>query len=159
MPVDFELEHDLQTVYETLTDPDFLVERCLALGELSAECEVEEGDGITTVRLVREIQRDLPKLLLKLFDSVQVTDMTEEWEPAGEGWRGSWTLKVRGQPVTVAADFELVPTGRGCRYSVTHSAKAKIPLAGKAVEKYILGETSGGARDELTYLSRYLDRL
>lgn len=159
MPVDCNFEHDVQTVYETLTDPDFLVERCLALGELSAECEVEEGDEVTTVTLVREIKRDLPKFLAKLFGPVQVTDMTEKWHPSGDGWRGSWTMTVRGQPVTVGADFELLPTARGCRYKVTHRATAKIPLAGKAVEKYIMGETSGGARDELSYLSRYLDEL
>jgi hypothetical protein len=157
MAVDFEFQHDTRTVYETLTDPDFLVERCLALGELSAECEVEESDGRTTIRLVREIQRDLPKMLVKLFDNVQITDMEELWERAGDGWRGRWTLSVRGQPVTVRAEFELVPTRRGCRYNVSHSASAKIPLAGKAVEKFILGQTAAGALDELNYLSRYLD--
>jgi hypothetical protein len=51
MAVDFEFEHDAQTVYEALTDPDFLVDRCLALGELSAECDVEESEGVTTIRL------------------------------------------------------------------------------------------------------------
>lgn len=158
MPVDFPLKHDVQTVYETLTDPDFLVDRCLALGELSAECEVEEEEGgATIITLVREIQRDLPRLLVKFFDPVQVMDMTETWIPTGKGWRGSWEMKVRGQPVTVGADFELVPAAGGCRYRVSHRANAKIPLAGKAVEKYILGETSGGARDELSYLGRYLD--
>lgn len=157
MPVDFPLKHDIQRVYETLTDPEFLVDRCLALGELSAECEVEEDGEATVITLVREIQRDLPRLLVKLFDAVQVMDMTETWTPHGDGWRGSWEMKVRGQPVTVGADFELVPSAGGCRYRVSHRASAKIPLAGKAVEKYILGETTGGARDELTYLSRYLD--
>jgi hypothetical protein len=157
MSVSYEFEHDVQAVYEALTEPQFLVDRCTALGELSAECEVEEAeDGITTVNLLREIERDLPKMLAKVFDPVQVMDMTEEWRPEGDGWRGNWTIDVRGQPVVISASFELVPTAKGCQYTVNHSAKAKVPLIGRQLEKYILGQTSGGANDELAYLAEYL---
>ncbi|MEH6593799.1 MAG: DUF2505 domain-containing protein, partial [Halioglobus sp.] len=134
----------------------FLVDRSLALGELSAECEVEESDSLTLVSLTREVSRDLPKILAKVFDSVQVMDMTEEWAPEGEGWRGKWTIAVQGQPVTISANFELLPTRTGCRYTVSHSAKAKIPLVGSRVEKYILGQTADGARDELEYANKHL---
>ncbi len=156
MTVKFDLDQDVQTVYETLTDPDFLVDRCLALGELSAECDVEEGEGETVVNLVREIKRDLPSMLAKVFGAVQVTEMQERWTPCAGGWRGRWTMTVRGQPVTISADFELRETPGGCRYSVSHKAKAAIPLLGGKVEKYILQQTSGGATDELNYLRDYL---
>jgi hypothetical protein len=156
MTVKFEFEHDVQTVYATLTDPDFLVDRCLALGELSAECDVEENDDETMVNLVREIQRDLPTVLARVFGSVQVTEMRERWVPCEGGWRGAWKLSVHDQPVTVFGDFELLATPRGCRYSVSHRARAAIPLLGKQVEKFILGQTSGGANDELAYLRDYL---
>ncbi len=156
MSVSYEFDHDVQTVYETLTEPQFLVDRCLALGELSAECEVEEDEHSTVVKLVREVSRDLPRVLAKLFDAVQVTDMVETWQPDGESWRGTWELGVRGQPVTVAASFQLEPTSTGSRYTVSHSARAKIPLVGKQVEKYILGQTASGATDELVYLRDYL---
>lgn len=157
MSVSYEFEHDVQTVYEALTEPQFLVDRCSALGELSAECDAEEAeDGTTTVNLCREIKRDLPKILAKVFDPVQIMDMTEQWRPEGDGWSGSWTMDVRGQPVVISARFELVPTTKGCHYSVTHSAKAKVPLIGRQLEKYILGQTSEGATDELSYLEEYL---
>jgi hypothetical protein len=117
---------------------------------------VEEDEETTVVKLVREVSRDLPRVLAKLFDAVQVTDMVEKWQPDGEGWRGTWELDVRGQPVTVAARFQLEPTSTGSRYTVSHSVKAKIPLVGKQVEKYILGQTASGATDELVYLRDYL---
>ena len=157
MSVSYEFKHNVQTVYEALTEPQFLVDRCSALGELSAECDVEEAeDGTTTVNLCREIERDLPRILAKVFDPVQVMDMTEEWCPDGDGWRGKWTMDVRGQPVVITASFELVPTAKGCQYTVTHSAKAKVPLIGKQLQKYILVQTSEGATDELAYLAEYL---
>ena len=156
MTVSFEFDHDVEIVYEALTEPQFLVDRCLDLGELSAECDVEEDEECTTVNLMREIRRDLPRIMAKLFNPVQVMDMQELWQAQGDGWRGEWTMDVRGQPITISANFELVPTKTGCRYSVTHRAKAKIPLVGKQVEKYILGQTGDGATDELTYLRDYL---
>jgi hypothetical protein len=154
--VSFEFDQDVPTVYQTLTEPQFLVDRCLALGELSAECDVEDDGDSTTVTLVREVSRDLPRVLAKLFDALQVTDMTEHWQATADGWQGEWTLDVRGQPVTVSASFELVPLANGCRYTVSHRAKAKIPLVGKQVEKYILGQTADGATDELQYLRDHL---
>lgn len=156
MTVQFEYEADVQTAYEVLTEPQYLVDRSLALGELSAECEVEEEDGVTTVSLVREVSRDLPKVLAKLFDSVQVMDMTETWREKDQGYAGEWEILIRGQPVVITARFELMPTGSGCRYSVSHKAKAKIPLVGRQVEKYILGQTTEGAEQELEYLADYL---
>ena len=157
MAVQFDYDSDVQSVYEILTEPQYLVDRSLALGELSAECEAEEADGITTVSLMREVSRDLPRVLSKLFDSVQLMDMTETWREKGDGYAGEWEILIRGQPVAITARFELVPTRSGCRYSVTHKAKAKIPLVGKQVEKYILSQTADGARQELEYLRDYLD--
>ena len=156
MSVTVQFESGVDEVYELLTDPQFLVDRSLALGELSAECEVSEDEGVTIVSLEREVSRDLPKVLAKLFDSVQTMDMTETWREQGDGYRGDWTIEIRKQPVTITARFELMPTASGCQYTVSHKAKAKIPLVGKQVEKYILGQTAHGARDELDYLSGQL---
>jgi len=157
MTVHAEFEHDVQAVHKALTTPEFLVERSLALGEVCTECDVVENKEYTTINAVREVRRTLPGVLAKLFDPVNVMDMTEEWQPDGEGWRGDWTMTVRGQAVTILGSFELTPTSDGCRYSVSHKARAKIPFVGSQVERYILGQTVKGAYDELGFLSDYLD--
>jgi hypothetical protein len=156
MPVTYEFKHDVQAVYDALTEPQFLVDRCMALGELSAECDIEELAGSTVINLEREVRRELPRVLAKIFDPVQLMDMREEWQADGDGWRGDWQIDLRGQPVTITASFALAPTKNGCRYTVSHRVKAKILLVGSQVEKYILGQTAGGAEDELQYLKAYL---
>ena len=156
MTVHADFEHDVQAVYNALTTPEFLVDRSLALGELCAECDVEKNAGRTTINSVREVRRVLPGILAKLFDPVHVMDMTEKWQPDGKGWRGDWTMTVRGQAVTILGSFELMPTSTGCRYSVSHQARAKIPFVGSQVQKFILGQTVKGANDELVYLRDYL---
>lgn len=152
MTVECKFKCGVQSVYELLTDPQFLVDRSLALGELSAECEVGEDSDETTISLTREVSRDLPRVLAKLFDPVQIMEMTETWREEGEGYAGEWTIEVRGQPVMITAVFTLQPSKSGCTYRVSHKAKAKIPLVGRQLEKYILGQTGDGARDELDYL-------
>ena len=156
MTVHAEFEHDVQAVHDALTAPQFLVDRSQALGELCAECDVEDNEEFTTISMVREVGRALPGVLARLFDPVHVMDMTEKWQPDGEGWRGNWTMAVRGQPVTILGSFELVPTNGGCRYSVSHQARAKISFVGSQVQKFILGQTIKGANDELEYLRDYL---
>jgi hypothetical protein len=156
MSVTYQFDSDIEEVYQTLTEPQFLVDRSLALGELSAECDVTEDGDVTAVNLVREVSRDLPRIMAKLFDPVQTMDMVEHWCEEGDSYKGDWTIEIRGQPVTITARFELTPTAGGCQYSVSHQVKAKIPLVGKQVEKYILGQTGDGARDELQYLKDYL---
>ena len=156
MSVSYPFECDAQSVYECLTEPHFLVDRCLALGELSAECDVIEDDETTTINLVREVRRELPRILAKLFDPVQLMDMTEHWREDGDGFVGDFIIEIRGQPVTITAEFELVPTQEGCLYTITHKVKARVPLVGRQLEKYVLGQTAEGARDELDYLNEQL---
>jgi aryl carrier-like protein len=155
----FEFEHDAESVFNLLTDPDFLVDRCLALGELEASCEIEEQGEKTVISLTRKLQRDLPAFLARMMDSVQVMHLTEKWQADGEGgWSGDYTFEVEGQPVTIGATFELYPTDDGCCYSIEHRASAKIPLVGRRVEKFILGQAEQGCTAELEYLQNQLDQ-
>jgi hypothetical protein len=157
--VSADFNHEVQTVYEVLTDPDYLVDRNLALGELSSECEVEAFEDNATITAVREIERDLPAFLARLFNPVSVLDMTENWRLSDDRWSGDWTMRIRSQPVTIFGSFELVPTAEGCCYRVSHRAKANIPLIGGRVEAFVLEQTDQGAADELAYLGDYLERL
>lgn len=159
MTVSADFNHELQIVFEVLTDPDYLVDRNLALGELSSECEVEAFEDGATITAVREIERDLPAFLARLFNPVSVLDMTENWRLNGDRWSGDWTMRIRSQPVTIFGSFELVPTAEGCCYRVSHRVKANIPLIGGRVEAFVLEQTDQGATDELAYLGDYLQRL
>ena len=157
MTIQVDFEHGVKAVHDAMTDPKYLIDRNLALGEISAEYDVaEENDG-TTITAVRELRRDLPGLLAKLFDSVSIMDLTENWLEKGDGWAGEWSLQVREQPVSVTGRFELAPTSTGCSYTVSHQASAKIPFMSGQIEKFILGQTTNGARNELEHLKNYLD--
>ena len=156
MTIHTDFEHDAKAVFRAMTDPEFLVDRNLALGEISAEYDVKADKKDTTLTAVREVRRVLPGVLAKLFDPVSVMDLTENWHPRKDGWVGEWILKVREQPVTVTGTFELIPTDSGCTYSVSHKVRAKVPFVSGQVQKYVMSQTTKGATNELEYLKNYL---
>lgn len=157
MALEFSLSAPVETVFERLTDPDYLVERSLALGELDADCTVEEDDKSVLITMRREIERKLPAVLARLFSSRQTVELVERWSTAGRVHTGSYALKVLGQPVTVKAELQLTSAGAGkSLYTVRHSAKAAIPLVGGKVEAFILSQTEAGARAELEHLAKSL---
>lgn len=156
MTVQIDFDQDVETVFNLITDPDFLVERSVALGELEADCDVEDYDDKTVVKLRRVVTRDLPAFLAKLFDPKQTLKMTETWNKDGSDWKGDYSIEVEGQPVSISATFSLSAKGTGCSYQIQHKAKANIPLVGGKVEKFILSNTADGANQELEYAKQKL---
>lgn len=155
MAVSQEFSADVDALYGLLTDPDFLVERSVALGE-DCEAEVDEYEDETVITLKRKVTRELPAFLAKMFNPVQTITMTETWRPDGDGWEGDFVMTVEGQPVTIRGEFSLKPSKKGSVYTVSHSCKAKIPLVGGKVEKFVLSQTSDGAKDELNFAAARL---
>lgn len=156
MSLNFKFDHDVETVANLLADPDFLVERSLAMGELDASAEVDGTDEEYTVSMTRRVKQDLPAVLAKMFNTEQEMQMTETWRWDQDGYTGDYKVTVEGQPVVVSAQFSLKPDGDGSVYSISHSAKAKIPLVGGKVEKFILGQTTDGAMAELNFAKAQL---
>lgn len=158
MSIEYRFKASADRVFGLLTDADFLVDRCLALGELSAECTIEDDDDEVIITLTREVERNLPAFLSRIFSNRQTVEMVERWgSPRGGTRHGKFSLKVAGQPVAVEAAITLRADSRtSCVYSVEHSAKANIPLIGRRVESFILGQTESGARAELDYLAKAL---
>ncbi|MBB3048566.1 hypothetical protein FHR99_002840 [Litorivivens lipolytica] len=155
MAVSHEFSASVDSVYELLTDPDFLVERSVALGE-DCEAEVEDYEDETVIKLKRRVTRELPAFLAKMFNPVQTINMTETWRPDGDDWEGDFEMTVEGQPVVIRGEFTLKSSKKGSVYTVSHSCKAKIPLVGGKVEKFVLSQTSSGAEDELNYAASRL---
>jgi hypothetical protein len=149
----------LETVYASLTDPKYLKTRSLELGELSADCKVKKQGKGHAVTMTREVKRELPSFLSKLFSPVQTIVIDEHWNDDDDGGkRASYKLEVRGQPVEVTAEISLKPSGKGCVYEIQHRCKARIPFIGGQIEKFVLGQTEAGCKDELDYLSAALKK-
>jgi hypothetical protein len=157
MTIEFTFKNGVAAVFDLLTDADYLVERALELGELSADCTVEDDNDGVVITMTREVQQHLPAFLARLFDARQTVELTERWKGKGNTRHGSYSLRIVGQPVTVEAEIRLKSDpGGGCTYAITHKAKAQIPLIGRRVEQFILSQAEEGTRKELDHLEARL---
>jgi hypothetical protein len=139
-------------VFQKLTDPKWLSARCLALGELSADVKARKTGGIVLTSK-RRVRRELNPMISKVLNPETDLEFDEHWTVDGERRHGHYTMQIVGKPVTVTAEFELVPQGKGCVYRIEHKAKVRVPIIGGVVEKFVLEQTRQGCADELDYLA------
>jgi hypothetical protein len=157
MSLEFTFNHSADDVFDLFCDPDFLVERSMALGEISADAEVDEDDaGKITIIMRREVKQELPAFLAKLFNPQQSITMTDEWRLVGNNYVGKGEFLVQGQPVNVKTEMTLKPKGDGCVFSIKYKPTAKIPLIGGKVEKFIQGNCEEGTMKELKFTASRL---
>ncbi len=145
-------------VFGLLVDPKWLETRCLALSELSASCKTKKSASGATVTMKRRVHRELNSVISKVLNPDSDIELVEQWSVDKGSRSGSFTLQVVGKPITVTADFELVPEGKGCVYRIQHHCKVQVPLIGGVVSKFVLGQTEQGCADELDYLTDYLKK-
>jgi hypothetical protein len=156
MTIKYQFSADADTVFENLTDAEFLTSRCEYLGEIKVDCKVTEEEGARTVVLDRTIRRDLPKILAKMFNPENRTIMTEKWQVNEDAYEGSYEIEVIGQPVTLYATFKVENNDKGSLYSIDHKCKAKVPLVAKHVEKFVVGQIADGFNTEMDVLEEAL---
>ena len=156
MTVKYNLSYDAESVFELLTDPDFLVERSIACGELSADAEVEADGAKVLISMNREVIRELPKVLSKMFDPKQTLRMKESWQQIGDNYVGKSEFTIEGQPASLSADMTVKPTDAGCEYAISYKAKANIPLVGGKVEKFIISNCEEAIPKEVAFLEEKL---
>ncbi|MFT6408153.1 MAG: hypothetical protein ACJAQ6_001569 [Arenicella sp.] len=63
MQVTHEFNHDIELVFKTLTDPVFLKQRALSLGNLDANCDANGEPSNCQLKLVRQRQINVPAVL------------------------------------------------------------------------------------------------
>lgn len=156
MSVSRHFDADAETVAALMTDPDFVVDRCLAIGELSAECHSEEDDGTVTLHTTRVARQELPGFLTKLVGEEQTLTVHEIWHASDGGHRGRYTVKSARAPIEIEGRFTLRPDGEGSLYRVEHRFHVPIPLIAGRIEKVLRRQITATVEAELDYAA---DRL
>lgn len=149
----------IDKVFSLPTNPKWLEERSLVLGELSAKVKKKQSAKALSLSMLRRVKRELPALITTLLPSESDIQFEESWmhDPKG-GYQGLLTMEIVGQPVKMQAKFALTATGRGCRYRIEHRTKCGIPLVGGMVAQFAQGQIEQGCADEPAYLAAQLKK-
>ena len=154
----YNFSHSVDRVFDESMTKDYLESRAswVVTDEVTAEVSDEPNGGRKAVA-DRYVIRNYPKVFGNLFPQRQLMIHTETWQPDGDGgYTGSYTCDVQDAPVLVEGEMTLKPVGDGCELRTLHTITAKMPIIGKRVEKYILGQTRAQYWDQLNYLDMRL---
>ena len=158
MTFEFSFSHPAPSVFDLLTNREFVIRRCLAMDSIEAECQVSESENTTTVDIDRTQKSDIPSLLKKVMGETQSVNIKEVWFTNEDSYRCSAQTQIKGAPLTVALSKKLRPTSVGCQYSARVTAKSGAPLIGKKLEKMVQEKTPQALLEECQYLQDYLDQ-
>jgi hypothetical protein len=146
----------VEQVFALLTAPKWLEARSLAMGELSAKVKAKKTAKGVNVTMDRRLHRDLPTLIAKVLPADSDVHFEEVWTRDDDGYVGTWTMEILGQPVKATAEFSLSPSGKGCVYAIQHKASCSIAFVGGAVAKFAQGEIETATQAEMDYLAQAL---
>lgn len=156
MIVNFEFSHDIDLVYKTITDPQFLKARALQLGSMAAESESQQIEANKAVTLVRRRKIKVPFVLRRMLNSIQIARTKELWCRNGEGYSCQNSTEIEGAPLTIAGQITLSPSDNGCSFQADFEPSAKIALIGKKLEKYAGKTVAKEIELECEHTAKYL---
>jgi len=159
MQVTHEFHHDTALVFNTLTDPDFLKQRALALGSLEANCDSHGKQAGRQLTLVRQREINVPSVLSAFLKKVQTATTNEQWQQQDEQYSCNNTTEIDGAPLSIKGNVSLIPNGSGCTFIATFETKAKIMLGKKKLQKYADKTIAKELELECEYTAKYLDSL
>lgn len=161
MKVNFEHKYsvDVDSLFALFQDPDFIIERYLQTGALSASILELSADEEVLIRVEREVQVDVPAFLSKFMHPTTRVVQTERWHgEAGGPYLNDMQVEISGTPVKLHVSMELLAKGKGCVNRVEIEAKCGIPLIGGKIADFVARDAERTANLEFEFIKGYLKR-
>ena len=129
----------LERVFPLFSDAAVLAARYEAVGATDVEI-LECEESATGLRVVsrRTVESAVPDFAARFVQPHNTITQTEEWGPPdGSGRSGTWSVEVRGIPVSMAGEMSLRTTPGGTEYRVTGRVSVGIPLVGRKLAAFV----------------------
>jgi len=141
---------DPGTVFEMLTDTDFLGRKAKAANAIRHEASVNRDGDRVTIRLLRVMPPDVPDFVRRFVGESIDLEQTDVWEPpTADGSRqGTISIDMRGAPVTLRGTMRLTPDGTSTVVRISGKVKASVPFVGGKIEAAVHDGLIEAARRE-----------
>jgi uncharacterized protein YndB with AHSA1/START domain len=158
MEVSHRFDADVETVYQLISDPDFIERKYADQGATDIAVDTDERGGDRRHVIKRRVTIDLPGFARKVMQPTNTVVQVDNWQAAGgDGSRVcDYTVEVQGVPSKITGTVTLVPDGDGTRQDIRAEVKVSIPLLGGKLEGFavdsgakVLAEEAEFTRAEL----------
>jgi hypothetical protein len=137
----------IDVVIRMFTDRDFHVRKLDRLASGSYEVLDHENDGQHfRIRIERRVPVQMPGLMKKAAPSETRVVNEEHWDIASR--TGRVLVEPQGMPVEMSCETRMQEENGSCVVSYSWNVKAKIPVMGGTLEKFIVSDMDKRAAEE-----------
>jgi hypothetical protein len=134
-------------VIKMFADKDFHTRKLEALGLRKYQVlKHESTDAEFSIRIERKVPMAPPGLISKLVPAEASVTSEERWNLAKK--TGRIKVEPAGIPVEITGTASLADAGQECVITYVWEAKARVPLVGGALEKFIASDMEKKMVDE-----------
>ncbi|MCG8610354.1 MAG: DUF2505 domain-containing protein [Pseudomonadales bacterium] len=150
---------DIDKVFKSFGDTETLAEKFAALGARNFKVnQLSLADASLELSMQREVPADAPKMLKKFLAEWNTLEQTESWTgQPGENYVGTFSVDIKGVPVTIQGRCDLKKTDTGCVNEVTVNIDCGIPLVGKKLAAFVAESSEGSMDAEYRYIKSVVE--
>lgn len=143
-------------VMRMFTDRDFHIRKLEQMGLRRYAVLDHAFDGQRfRIRVERVVPIDVPGLLKKVVPSESCVINDEHWD--AKALTGKVLVEPKGMPLDIHCMTAMSNVKDGCLIRYQWTLKARVPLIGGALEKFIIGDMERRANDETRLALTMLD--
>ncbi len=134
---------DSEHTFKMLTDPTSHIKKYEAAGCKNISIDsCEEVNGAIVIKATRDAPSTAPKFARKILGEYNTLVSEDIWVITDTPVKpGSFTVEIKGAPVTMKGDMELRPAGDGSEVDIDLELRVKVPLIGKKIEPFLKDDT------------------
>jgi hypothetical protein len=149
------MKHEMQVRYpassavvlKMFTDKGFHTTKLEAMGVHKYKILQHQFDGQNfSIRIERQVPMQAPALVRKLVPMEPKVTNEESWNVAAKS--GKVRVEPQGMPVEMSCTMSMADKGKECVVSCSWEIRARVPLLGGALEKFILGDLERRSAEE-----------
>lgn len=134
-------------VLRMFTDKNFHTRKLDAMGLKNYKVLDHKLDGSAfRIRIERKVPMQAPGVVKKLFGAETTVTNEEHWNLKSK--TGKVLVEPQGVPIEVSCTTALTDEGKECVVSFDWTIKARVPLVGGALEKFVIADMEKRAAEE-----------
>lgn len=135
------------TVLKMFMDKDFHAKKLQVLGIARSRVLEHEARGDDfRIRVERKVPLNAPAMVRKFVPAEATVTSEERWNRAAK--TGTVKVEPAGVPVDIRCDARFADDAKGCVITYAFEVRARVPLVGGALEKFIAGDMESKFAEE-----------
>jgi hypothetical protein len=128
----------IEAVQAMFADEAFIRGKYEGMGHREVDItQCERTDDGLVIRSTRVVEVELPGFAKRFIKPVNTMTQVDTWTDDGAGgWKGTFDVEVKGQPVHLSGTMTLTPGEGSCVHEVTMTMDVKVPLAGGKIRDW-----------------------